>query len=597
MFSVVKKLFALLTKSQRKRFYSLQILVILMAILEIFSVASIIPFMSLVGDSSQLHGDSVMAIIYSACDLSFSQFMFLLGVAVLGVLMISSLFSMFTIWKLSMFATQVGTEITDRLYLYYLNQGWLFHTSKSSAQLIKNIAGEAGRVSKGIVMPLIQMNARIVLAIFISIGIFIYEMMVAIIGLFVFSLAYLILYKLVRTYLIRNGRVVSDMNGLRFGLMNEAFGGIKDILLLGRANYFVNRFKNTSDTLAFSQGTNTALTQVPVYLMQLIAFGSMISLILYLIFSHSGKLGLILPILSVYGLATFKLIPAFQHIYSSIGAIKSNIPALESIQKDLEYSSNIILENDINNFKYFKLNKYISLENISFGYESSEKLILNQINLTISANSIVGIVGPTGSGKSTLINIILGLIEPSEGRLMVDQQRINNKNLRSWQNSIGYVPQYIFLSEGTIAENVAFGLPKEEINFDKVFNALKLANMINYVTSLEHGIETKVGERGIKLSGGQQQRIGIARALYSEAEILIFDEATSSLDGNTEKIIIDSILEFSGKKTIIMVAHRLKTVERCEQLFLIDNGILVDQGTYHELIDRSQIFKKMAEHT
>ena len=596
MFSVVKKLFALLNESQRKRFYLLQLLVVFMAILEIISVASIIPFMTLVGDISQLHGKSTMAIIYSASDLSSYEFMFLLGVAVLGTLLISSLFSMFTLWKLSMFATQVGTEISDSLYSYYLNKCWLFHASGSSAQLTKKIAGEAGRVSKGIVMPLMQINARIVLAMFICIGIFIYDVKVAVIGLFFFSSAYLILYKLVRTYLLRNGRTISDMNGQRFELMNEAFGGIKDILLLGRANVFVSRFKQTSHTLAFSQGTNTALTQVPVYLMQLIAFGSMISLVLYLISSHSGELGLILPILSVYGLATFKLIPAFQHIYSSLGAIKSNIPALESIQEDLNDSNKISLESNKKDSRFLRLNKSVSLRNISFCYPGKDELILKQINITISANSVVGIVGPTGSGKSTLINILLGLIEPKTGKLFVDQKKINERNRRSWQNSIGYVAQNIFLSEGSVAENVAFGIPKEEIKLDKVYKSLELANILDHVMSLENGINTKVGERGIKLSGGQQQRIGIARALYNESNVLILDEATSSLDGHTEKVIMNSILEFSGKKTIIMIAHRLKTVERCDQIFLINEGLLVDQGTYQELIERNQVFRNMAAH-
>ena len=567
MFSVVKKLFALLNESQRKRFYLLQLLVVFMAILEIISVASIIPFMTLVGDISQLHGKSTMAIIYSASNLSSYEFMFLLGVAVLGTLLIS-----------------------------YLNKCWLFHASGSSAQLTKKIAGEAGRVSKGIVMPLMQINARIVLAMFICIGIFIYDVKVAVIGLFVFSSAYLILYKLVRTYLLRNGRTVSDMNGQRFELMNEAFGGIKDILLLGRANVFVSRFKQTSHTLAFSQGTNTALTQVPVYLMQLIAFGSMISLVLYLISSHSGELGLILPILSVYGLATFKLIPAFQHIYSSLGAIKSNIPALESIQEDLNDSNKISLESNKKDSRFLRLNKSVSLRNISFCYPGKDELILKQINITISANSVVGIVGPTGSGKSTLINILLGLIEPKTGKLFVDQKKIDERNRRSWQNSIGYVAQNIFLSEGSVAENVAFGIPKEEIELDKVYKSLELANILDHVMSLENGINTKVGERGIKLSGGQQQRIGIARALYNESNVLILDEATSSLDGHTEKVIMNSILEFSGKKTIIMIAHRLKTVERCDQIFLINEGLLVDQGTYQELIERNQVFRNMAAH-
>jgi HlyD family secretion protein len=240
--------------------------------------------------------------------------------------------------------------------------------------------------------------------------------------------------------------------------------------------------------------------------------------------------------------------------------------------------------------------KTISLENVSFTYPGKEAPTLNQINISISANSAVGIVGESGSGKSTLINILLGLIEPQEGSLKIDKTDINNMNRRSWQNTIGFVAQNIFLSEGTIAENVAFGIPRDQINLEQVQTALELAHLSELIKSLEKGVHTKVGERGVQLSGGQRQRIGIARALYHEAEVLVFDEATSSLDGITEKMIIEAIHEFSGQKTIIMVAHRLKTVKKCDLIFFIDKGKLIDQGTFEELVDRNEHFKNLTTH-
>jgi len=245
---------------------------------------------------------------------------------------------------------------------------------------------------------------------------------------------------------------------------------------------------------------------------------------------------------------------------------------------------------------HFNPMKTISLENVSFTYPGKEAPTLNQINISISANSAVGIVGESGSGKSTLINILLGLIEPQEGSLKIDKTDINNMNRRSWQNTIGFVAQNIFLSEGTIAENVAFGIPRDQINLEQVQTALELAHLSELIKSLEKGVHTKVGERGVQLSGGQRQRIGIARALYHEAEVLVFDEATSSLDGITEKMIIEAIHEFSGQKTIIMVAHRLKTVKKCDLIFFIDKGKLIDQGTFEELVDRNEHFKNLTTH-
>ena len=590
-------LFNLLTRKQRGQFYSLQILIILMAFLEIVGVASIIPFMTLVGDMAQIQNNLIIAQVYEASGISSeTNFLFILGVGVFLMLFISAIISMYTIWRLSMFANKIGVEIADRLFTHFLKQNWLFHANGSSAQLTKKIAAETERLTNGVLVPMMQMNARIVLSVFMSLGIFIYDPKVAIIGLVVFAIAYFFLFRVVKVRLQNNGTAISNVNEQRYRLMNEGFGGIKDILLLGRENFFIKSFIKSGKILAYSQGNSQALALVPRYFMELVAFGSMISLVLYLIATHEGNLGVVLPIFSVYALAVFKLLPAFQQIYVSLATVKSNLAAYYSIQKDLEDSE--ILEEDNTKYKnnYLIPKKYIYLENIVFKYPTKTEIILNQLNLKISANDVVGIVGASGSGKSTLIDILLGLISPENGCLKIDDQIINKDNKRDWQNTIGFVSQSIFLSEGSIAENVAFGISPENINFDQVELALKLAHLNEFLKTLKNGIHTKVGERGVQLSGGQRQRIGIARALYNDAKVLIFDEATSSLDGITEKMIMNAVYEFSGKKTIILIAHRLKTVQKCDEIFYLEKGKIVDTGSYDELIKKNENFRNMAAH-
>lgn len=597
MFKLVKQLFSLLSKSQRKSLYALQILIVIMAFMEIVGVASIIPFMSLVGDMSQLQQDTFIAKVYKYSGANSEyQFAFFLGIGVLIMLLISAVTSMFTTWRLSLFASRIGADIGARLYNYYLNQNWLFHASGNSAHLTKQIVNEVGRTTGGILMPLMQMNARIVLAIFMILTIFIYDPKVALVGLFIFAITYFIIFVLVRIRLHRNGNTISRVSEQRFRLMSEGFGGIKDLLLLGRDSDFINRFNQSGHKLAYSQGTNAALTQTPRFFIELLAFGSMISLVLYLIASYDDNLGLILPILSVYALATFKLLPAFQLIYACIADIRSNIPAYQAIQNDLINSEHLELKINEASEDHLHLKQEISLVNITFTYPDKEEPTLNNLCVSIPAKSIIGIVGPSGSGKSTMIDIMLGLIEPDHGHLKIDDDIINKENCRLWQNNIGFVAQNIFLSGGTIAENIAFGIPKDQIDTEKVQQAIKLAHLDELLQSLDKGVDTEVGERGIKLSGGQRQRIGIARALYHEAEVLVFDEATSSLDGISERMIMEAIHEFSGQKTIIMIAHRLKTVQKCDQIFFIDRGELADQGSYEELIERNEHFKNMAAH-
>tara|TARA_B100002019_G_scaffold137251_1_gene118239 strand:+ start:7215 stop:8930 length:1716 start_codon:yes stop_codon:yes gene_type:complete len=570
---------------------------VISAFVEMFGVVSIIPFMALVGDMSKLQQDNIIADIYQASGVTSElQFVLLLGIFVFIVLVLSALTCMFTSWKTSMFASRTGADISNRLYNHYICQNWLFHTRGSSAVLTKKIVSEAGRVSNGIIMPFMQMNARIIFALFMSVSIFAYDPKVGITGFVFFVVAYLIMFKLVRGRLQFNGKVITKVSEERYRLINQGFGGIQDILILGRDYDFIKRFNYHNNELAKSLGANAALSIAPKYFIELLAFSAILTLTLYLIMNNDGNLGLILPILSVYALATFKLLPAFQQIYLSLASIKTNMEAFKSISQDLTNSSNITPEITKPTNILIDLKDKISLENISFTYPGKEEPALEKINMSISHKSVVGIVGASAAGKSTLINILLGLLIAQKGKLKIDEVTITDSNRREWQNIIGFVSQNIFISEGTIAENVAFGIPNNEIDLDQVKNALKLAHLLEFTETLDKGMHSRVGERGVQLSGGQRQRIGIARSLYHNAEVLIFDEATSALDGVTEKMVMDAINNFSGQKTIILIAHRLKTVKNCDVIFFIDKGRLIDSGTYLELIDRNDHFKNIATH-
>lgn len=595
MLSSIRVLFRLLTKAQRRKLLGLQVLVVLMAFAEVVGVMMIGPFMALVSNIDKLHESIFLSKIY--VEIGFSShidFLIFSGVLVLVVLGISSAISIIAVWRLSAAAQYIGAELSSRLYRHYMRQPWLFHAGESSSQLTNKIAQECGRVTNQIITPMLNIFAKAVIVMAMAIAIFIFNPVIALVGVTIFSVAYVLLYKTVRQKLTNNGKVVSERQRQRFKLMSEGFGGIKDVLLLGRQQVFNEQFDRASTAFAKSQGLTTALAQVPKYAMELIAFGTIIFLILYLLVIHQGDMGEVLPTLSIYALAGFKMLPAFQAIYSGMATIKANVAALDNIKEDLLNDSS---DSEIEvSAQRMKVNRSIVLENIFFKYPGKENSALNGLNIQVSARQVVGLVGHSGSGKSTTVDLLLGLIQPAAGRVLVDGVSLDNNNMRGWQDCVGYVPQSIFLADASIAQNIAFGLPAEEIDHSKVSWAARMAHLDEFVNKLPDGLNTSVGERGVQLSGGQRQRIGIARALYGDPDVLVLDEATSALDGITEKLIMDAINDFAGKKTIIMIAHRLTTVRQCNCIYLFDSGRIVDCGTYDELISKNQLFRSMAEH-
>ncbi|HRP67951.1 MAG TPA: ABC transporter ATP-binding protein [Turneriella sp.] len=571
-------------------------LVIVMATMELVGIASIGPFMALVGDMNLINTNATLQKVYALSGLtSPKDFLFFSGLTVLFLLGFSALVSIVTTWRLSFYGFAVGTEMSNRLYRFYLQRDWLFHVSSSSSQLINHVQSETSRVTHGILLPMLQLNARVALAVFIGVSLFVFNPWVAILGLLVFSSGYFIVYKLVKNRLMRYDKNLSRASEIRYRLMIEGFGGIKDILMLQRGVTFTEEFANQGVPVTRTQALISAIGQIPRYFMEFLAFCTMVSLILVLVRFYNGDLSTVLPLIAIYGLAGFKLLPALQQIYASVVTMKGNAAAFHAIKDDLK-SALLVHEGKmtLNSKKIDLVMGSIQLKDVSFTYPTKSEPALIQANIIIPANSTVGLVGATGSGKSTAIDLVMALILPQKGSLLVGGVPITVENREAWQRQIGFVPQSIFLTEGTIAENVAFGLRVSEIDAARVNRALQLAHLADFIATLPEGIQTKVGERGVRLSGGQRQRIGIARALYNDTKVLVFDEATSALDGITEKIIMNAIDELSGERTIILIAHRLKTVMNSDIIYILEGGRVVDSGTYRELVDKNVKFREMA---
>ncbi|MBO1926327.1 ABC transporter ATP-binding protein [Thiomicrorhabdus sp. 6S2-11] len=594
MIKIIKRLLALLTVRQRRQIIGLQVLMVLMAVFEVAGVLSIGPFMAVAMDFEKINSNHYLNELYIISKLETPEgFLFLLGGASLLFLLIGSTLSTITSWRLMRVGEVIGADFASNLFTYYLSKPWLYHSQTSSSKLVKAISTDCIRVTQNILYPTLQVNAKIFLVLIMGVSIYVIDPVIMVATIVIFASVYGFIFFFVKKPLSSMGKSISELSSARFKLMSEGFGCVKEVLLLHRQKYFFSAFEEASKDIAKSQSNISIIGVIPRYALEFVAFGFIIVLVMYLI-GVEGQSNVIAT-LSIMALAGMKLLPSFQYIYMAQSQIRGSFSSLEAIEKDLlmfnkETSNRSKLEFSVDlDFK-----RKFELEGILFSYDKEIKPALNKLNLTIYKNQSIALVGASGSGKSTVVDLILGLLTPQQGRILVDSVKLDDKGLLCWQKKIGYVPQTINLTENSIAENIAFGIPKQEISFQQVEKAAKLAHLDEFVSKLPEGLETSVGERGVQLSGGQRQRIGIARALYNDPEILVLDEATSALDGVTETLIMNAIHEFAGNKTIIVIAHRLSTVESCDQIYLLDSGEVVSQGSYQDLINENDAFKRMA---
>jgi HlyD family secretion protein len=586
---LISEIYSFSEKEQRDVFFRLQILIIFTSVMEIVSIASLGFFVKVVSEGGIVTGNNYIHQLYLWSGVEEPDFIFYLGFITLIILMVGAMLSIFTIWKVSLFASQYGTELGNKLFTNYINQPWSYHLTSNSSELTKKVSVESIRVTDKILTQLMLMNARIVLVVCITVAVFIYEPVVTIIGSLIFTLSYFLLYRGASKRLLANGRIFSNELTRRFKLLSEGLGGIQSVITLNKKNKFIKDFNLSGIPMWRAHGTNVAVSMMPKFFMEFVIFGGFVSLIMTLIHFNTGNLSSILPQMSVFGVVAIKFLPAFQQIYNGLTQIKGNLAAWEEIKEDLIMSPP---SNFIHTKERMSLGESIKIRNVSFRYSSKSNLILNNINLDITTNNVIGIIGPSGSGKSTLVNLISGLLIPTSGSINIGKETLSECNVSKWHNNIGYVPQNVYLTDRTIMENIAFGIDKDNINKNKIGFAIGRANLGEFVDALPNKLNTMVGEQGVQISGGQRQRIGIARALYNEPDVVIFDEATSSLDGVSEKRIMETI-ENLKTKLVILVAHRLNTIKKCDVIFLMDHGEIIDQGSYTELYKRNHLIQEM----
>jgi HlyD family secretion protein len=590
MFKILKDLFTLIEKKLYKNFLYIQLLIIISGTIEIISFFSILPFVSII-----LNPDIILSgiglVIYNLSGLETTEnFIFITGIVIVVALILSSLLSILRMWYTTKFAEEVGFKIGDNLFLHYLRRDYEFHIFNNSSYLTKQITFEIDRVKK-IMNMVMAINSNIFMGLIIIVGMIIYDWQTTIIIIITIILIYFLLHMKVGTMLQRNGRSVSSSSKDRFKIISNTFGEVSDIIMSDRSGYFYSKMKKTSKILVRAITLNEVLATVPVKVIQGIILGTLVLIILYSSTIYDDVNPIIMS-LSAFIMAGYKLLPIFQGVYSSMAKIKSNGPAIESIVSDFSKGDDYISK--ANDYKdKIKISGDIMLSNVSYTYRGQSEPTINNINVHFQKGKRIGIVGKSGSGKTTLIKLIISLIYPSKGELRIDRNLIDRFNAHLWKMNIALISQDIFLIDGTISENIAFGHNEIDVNIDKVKECIKRAQLEKYITSLPNGIQTEVGERGIQLSGGQKQRIGIARAIYNDAEFLIMDEATSALDKINEKKIIEEIVYNNPKLTVIMIAHRITTLKDFDLIYVMESGKITEQGTYKNLIANSNFFKKM----
>ena len=590
------KLLALLTPPEHKRAVVLMGMILVMAFLDMLGVASILPFMAVLSNPELVQTNAVLNNAFTISRQigihTSEQFLFALGVLVFVLLVTSLAFKALTTYLQTRFALMREYSIGKRLVEGYLHQPYSWFLNRHSADLGKSILSEVGTVVGGGVIPLMTLMAQSTVALALLILLIIVDPLLALnVGL-VLGLAYVCIFVFMSSWLKRLGQSRIDANKERFTAVSEVFGAAKEVKVGGLEQAYIQRFARPAEIYAKGQATAQIIAQLPRFALEAIAFGGMLFLILYLM-TKSGNFATSLPIIALYAFAGYRLMPALQQIYSAFTQLRFVGPALDALHQDL--SNLLTVDTQQGQLSPLLLTQDITLSQVSYCYPKASQPALKCIDLTIPVNSTVGFAGATGSGKTTTVDVILGLLEPEKGSLKIDGQPITAANLSRWQRAIGYVPQYIYLVDDSVAANIAFGLDAKDIDQQAVERVAKIANLHEFVMNdLPQCYATTVGERGVRLSGGQRQRIGIARALYHNPQVLIMDEATSALDNLTEQTVMESVNNLGYDITIILIAHRLSTVRHCDQIYLLDRGEVKASGTYEELIASNQKFAAMA---
>ena len=600
----LRKAILLLTMYEKRRGLIVLMFVMGMALLETAGIASVMPFLAILGNPQMIETNPILRTLYSiAQELGVGihtpdNFFVALGIGSFMLIVLSAVYRTITQYVMNRFIEMLRHSIGVRLMETYLHQPYAFFLDRHSGDMSKSILSEVDQLITSVFRPAYNMAAYSIVMIAISTLLILVNPWLALLAAGLIGGLYSLLLFALRHKFTHLGEIRVRANKKRFVASGEVFGGIKDIKLLGREQCYINRFEGPSKQFAATHALHLTLNQVPNFLIEAIIFGAILLLTIVLMITGgglaSGTLGELLPILGLYVFAAYRMKPAVQNIYQGLASLRYRQAIVESLYADLQLPLPLELR-PRQGLLALEVRRSIALQHVSYTYPNAEKPTLIDLNLEIPVGSSIGLVGSTGAGKTTLVDILLGLLRPTKGVVSVDGTPVTDECLHAWQQSLGYVPQETFLTDTSIAENIALGIPREQIDYQKVVRCACMAQVHDFIIQeLPAQFDTLVGERGVRLSGGQRQRVGIARALYHNPEVLVFDEATSALDTVTEQAVMDAITSLAHQKTIILIAHRLSTVESCDQIVLLEQGQVKANGLFEDLVLEDSLFRRMA---
>ncbi len=571
-----------------------QILSILMACSTVTGIASIAPFFAVLGDPQLIDHPGLLRWLYLHFGFSSRRaFVVALGLAFMAVVLVANLVNIIGSFVMIRFSHRISTEFQSTLFEEYLTRPYVFHAKTHSATLVNNIIHETNRVTNDILQAIFSLVTNIVTATFIIISVMLLNPVIATAMMVALAGGYVLIYLAVRNLLYRTGQIKINFLNEQTKVVNESLGAIKEILVLRIQNFFRDKFERASQAVARGAAHAQLIYQNPRHVMECVTVAGLV-LVALLAGGREDGIGPWLGQLTFLGFAAYRLLPTLQQAFTSLVRIRGERAGFASIAPDLRLARTRKHVSDAPDASWQdRPQREIRLQAVSFRYEPDQPPAASEVTLRIPARAAVGFVGTNGSGKTTLVDLIAGLLVPGAGRIEVDGITLDATNRATWQSRIAYVPQNIFLLDTSIAQNVALGSSGAAIDRERLLNAARLAQLDEFVGTLADGYDHMIGERGMRLSGGQRQRIGIARALYTNASVLILDEATNALDGLTEQELMATIMRLRGRYTVILIAHRLSSVRTCDVIFELDHGRVAGSGTYAELLGNSETFRRL----
>ena len=584
----------LLTINNKNRLISLFLVMVAVALLDVMGVASIMPLIGVMANPSLIEKNQFLNVVYENGNFkSHITFIFFLSVITFLLLVVSVTLKSISNYKQLHFTLMREFELSKLMMRHCLEQNYVFFLEESSANIEKVILSETSYIVNYALMPAVYMISQLIIALFLFGLLLIVDPIVSITLGSALFMSYFVIYNLTKKYLENIGIKRTQSNEHRFEVLSQALTVIKEVKLLGLEDFYMKRFEAPSRVYATNQAYAQSIAQTPRYILELLTFGGMIIALLIFIY-RNNEFSEIIPIIALYAFAGYRLIPALQQVYTGLAQLRFSSSALIEFKNKLNLYTRQTSSNSTNKIEVLIPEQKITLRDIKFKYQSAKSTSIEDVCLEIPIGAKIGIVGSSGSGKSTLVDVILGLLKPGEGEIIVDGNPITNLNLKSWQQSIGYVPQQICLVDGTIAENIALGIEESEIDWGNIHAASITAGLNEFVINeAKMGMFTKVGDKGIRLSGGQRQRIAIARALYRKSKILILDEGTSALDRLTEQNIINNLINKNNELTMILITHRLGILKEFDYIYFMSEGKIAEHGTYDQLIRHNGKFSVM----